>query len=87
MSVVLAECRESIGQVAVKYHRVSADMRVDQELADMSTDSRSTYQPTVGPHISLECQPTEAFITHDPFSGKIIHYYGINTLIIQLSYL
>ena len=54
-----------------KHHRVSADMRVDQESADMSTDSRSTYRLTVGPHIGRGCQPTEAFITHDPFfSGK-----------------
>lgn len=54
-----------------KYHRVSANMRVDQESADMSTDSRSTYWPTVGPHIGRGCQPTEAFITNDTFfSGK-----------------
>ena len=51
MSIVLAECRLSIGRVAVKYRRVSADMRVGRESADMSTESQPTCRPTLGRHV------------------------------------
>ena len=56
MSVVLAECRyQSIGQVAVKYRRVSADMRVSQQSTNTSTESRPTHWSTVGGRIDREC--------------------------------
>ena len=60
MSVVLAECRESIGQVAVK-------SIIGCRPTCVLTKSRPICRLTVGPHIGQGCQPTEAFITHDPF--------------------
>ena len=49
MSVVLAECRPSGGEC----RRVSPDMRVDRQSADISTESRPTYRPSIGRYVGL----------------------------------
>ena len=51
--------------MAVKYRRVSPDMRVDRQSADISTESRPTYRPSIGRYIdrlsvdiSADCRST-----------------------------
>ena len=62
---VSVKYRPSVGRVAVKYRRVSADMHVDRQSADISTESRPTYRPSIGRHIgrlsvdiSADCRST-----------------------------
>ena len=51
--------------MAVKYRRVSPDMRVGRQSADISTESRPTYRPSIGRYIdrlsadiSADCRST-----------------------------
>ena len=72
MSVVLAECRLSFGQVAAEWRpsggEVSARCRptcvsvdvgqyVDRVSADISAECRSIYRPRLGRHIGREYRP------------------------------
>ena len=57
--------RPSVCRVAVKYRRVSPDMRVDRQSADISTESRPTYRPSISRYIdrlsvdiSADCRST-----------------------------
>ena len=76
MSVVLAECRPSGGEVSEGVARQSADIStesrptyrpsigryIDRLSVDISADCRSTYRPRV----STDTRSTDALSTHDP---------------------